>query len=308
MNIVKAAQAGQEAVPESGAMERINRHSRKALGREEVYLFSVKLCDNEIDREDERFATKTLEGLAVLFEGKSGIFDHSWSAKGQAARIYQTEVIHENDRLTGAGEPYAYLKGYAYMVRTGDNEGLIAEIEGGIKKEVSVGCAVKQTTCSVCGEELVHCPHEKGARYGGQVCHGILEEATDAYEFSFVAVPAQPAAGVMKRKGQEGSLKQLAQEYPHCRKELQILEQEARLGRRYLEGLRQDVVRLGALAEKTMEPEMLRAIAGKLEEEELLQLRASYETRAQKRYPLKTQLEYATDVARAAEQDGAFMI
>ena len=73
--------------------------------------------------------------------GKSGIFDHQWSARGQAARIYKTEVVREPDRLTRTGEPYCWLKGYAYMVRTEGNRDLIREIEGGIKREVSVGCA-----------------------------------------------------------------------------------------------------------------------------------------------------------------------
>jgi len=42
---------------------------------------------------------------------------------------------------------------------------------------------------------------DKGAYVGvgGQICHVDLDDATDAYEASFVAVPAQPAAGVVKR-------------------------------------------------------------------------------------------------------------
>ena len=36
----------------------------------------MRLCDNEIDRDWERFSPETLKGLAPLFVGKSGIFDH----------------------------------------------------------------------------------------------------------------------------------------------------------------------------------------------------------------------------------------
>ncbi len=50
--------------------------------------------------------------------GKSGIFDHRWSAGGQTARIYRTEVVREEGIRTALGEPACYLKGYAYMVRT----------------------------------------------------------------------------------------------------------------------------------------------------------------------------------------------
>lgn len=114
-----------------GHLEDINRLSRASLSAEEVYVFSLCLCDNEVDRDQERFPEKTLEQLAPLFVGKSGLFDHSWSARGQAARLYRTEVVREPERLTQAGDGYCWLKGWAYMVRTPDNQGLIAEIEGG---------------------------------------------------------------------------------------------------------------------------------------------------------------------------------
>lgn len=187
-------------------MSLINAIARRELGPEEVYTFAVRLCDNEIDRDLERFDDETLAELAALYLGAPGIFDHSWSARGQTARLYRTEVMEEPGQLTADGRPYRWLKGWAYMLRTGNNGDLIAEIDGGIKKEVSVGCSVRQVVCSVCGHELGLCPHEKGRRYEGQVCHGILTGARDAYEWSFVAVPAQPAAGVVKSKrygGQE---------------------------------------------------------------------------------------------------------
>lgn len=49
------------------------------------------------------------------------------------------ELVREPEKLTKAGDGYCWLKGYAYMMRTESNRDLIAEIEGGIKKEVSVG-------------------------------------------------------------------------------------------------------------------------------------------------------------------------
>ena len=43
------------------------------------------------------------------------------------------------------------------------------------------------------------CDHEKGSEYGGKLCYHILDEPLDAYEWSFVAVPAQVNSGVTKR-------------------------------------------------------------------------------------------------------------
>ena len=222
MKIIKTSQEPQ-AVLQPGHLEDINRLSRTPLTEAEVYAFSVRLCDNEVDRDGERFAPKTLEQLAPLFVGKSGIFDHNWSAQGQAARLYRTQVMAEPGRLTQAGDPYCWLKGYAYMVRTPDNQSLIAEIEGGIKKEVSVACSVEKAVCSICGAPRgENCGHKPGEVYDGKLCYISLEEASDAYEFSFVAVPAQPRAGVVKGfsgRREAARLKELVQGNAGCARE-----------------------------------------------------------------------------------------
>ena len=90
-------------------LEQINRFSKAELTADQVYTFSVRLCDNEVDRDFERFGTEDLERLGELFLGKSGIFDHQWSAKGQTARIYRTEVVREPGTVTaeGVGLPHA---------------------------------------------------------------------------------------------------------------------------------------------------------------------------------------------------------
>ena len=188
------------AAPGPDDLALISAQARRELETSEVYTFALRLCYNDIDRDLERFDDQALEELAGLFLGAPGIFDHCWSAKGQTARLYRTEVVREPERLTADGRPYHWLKGWAYMMRTEDTAPLIAEIDGGIKREVSVGCAVQHVMCSICGKELTHCPHEKGQSYEGRSCHGVLTGAADAYEWSFVAVPAQRQAGVVRSK------------------------------------------------------------------------------------------------------------
>ena len=188
--IIKSPLAGED-------LSAINALAKAELTEEQIYTFSVRLCDNEVDRDFERFPRESLEKLAGLFVGKSGIFDHQWSAKGQAARLYKTEVVEEPENTT-AGDPACWLKGYAYMVRTEANQDLIAEIEAGIKKEVSVGCAVGRSTCSICGSTAGSCGHRRGQIYDGKLCFFNLQDPADAYEWSFVAVPAQRKAGVVK--------------------------------------------------------------------------------------------------------------
>ena len=226
-------------------LAQLNQFTRRVHQEDEVFLFDVHLCDNEIDRDGERFPRVTLEELAELFVGKSGIFDHEWTAKGQAARIYRTEIVEE-EGVCSQGEGRCYLKGYAYMLRGGENDALIAQIEGGIKKEVSVGCSVERCVCSICGEDINTCAHKKGEVYGGKVCCAELVNAQDAYEWSFVAVPAQPRAGVLKRCGGEdaGALKTLVKRRGSRanQRELESLEKQAEVGKRYLSELRGEVI------------------------------------------------------------------
>lgn len=178
-------------------MKKINLFTRKELTSEDVYTFPITLCDNEIDRDGERFSTPALHTLAKLFLGKTGIFDHNPKAENQAARIYDTDIVRDSRRKTAAGETYHKLTALAYMLRTEKNADLIAEIDGGIKKEVSVGCAVSKILCSVCGKNQKD--ESCGHRVGVDGTHRILDDPIDAYEWSFVAVPAQRNAGVTKQ-------------------------------------------------------------------------------------------------------------
>ncbi len=185
-------------------LEQINRLTRREFQEEELYCFRVVLCDNEVDREWEQFDEQTLEELAGLFVGKTGICDHEAVSRNQQARIYEARVEREEGRTNLLGQPYCALVAKAYMVRTERNRDLILEIEAGIKKEVSVGCSVQGGRCSICGRERGQhgCEHIPGEVYDGKLCCTVLHGAADAYEWSFVAVPAQRSAGVIKSLGE----------------------------------------------------------------------------------------------------------
>ena len=169
-------------VPAEAELAAINRFAKSPLRAEEVYTFSLRLCDNEVDRDWERFDTAALNTLGDLFVGKSGIFDHQWTAEGQTARIYRTEMVREGAQVTAVGDGYCWLKAWAYLLRTEKNADLIAEIEGGIKREVSVGCSVARRVCSICGADRRNgdCGHKKGERYDGALCFTRLMGASDA--------------------------------------------------------------------------------------------------------------------------------
>lgn len=263
-------------------MEAINAQAKATLTAEQVYVFSLRLCDDQIDRDMERFDTEALPELARMFLGKTGIVDHKWSSDGQVARIFQTQVVRE--------DAVSFVKAWAYIRRGGRAEEVIADIEAGIKKEVSVGCAMGRGICSICGGEYGSCGHEKGEHYDGQLCHVILREPMDAYEFSFVAVPAQRAAGVIKAAGGGvRTLKELADEFG-AQAEYRNMYALAQLGQQYEKQLCDDVVRLAMCLDLGLEEPLLRSMAKKGSTQELQKLKKVLEERVAEYFPVQPQL------------------
>ena len=286
----------------------INKFTYKELSADEVFTFSVNLCDNEIDRDGDCFDDSALEKLKELFIGVTGIFDHVHSSRNQTARIYSAQVVAENGRLTSYGRQYKALRAKAYMPKTEENEPLMEKINAGILKEVSVCCGIENHICSICGNDLrsEKCSHVKGAEYADKLCYSILSDPKDAYEWSFVAVPAQPGAGVTK--GFEK--KKIAKTFFECEKSLKAgreilidsvlskkmgeklvkLEKEAYLGREYKKDITADVIRYSSIILDDFDASSLEKMCASLEIDELKNLRESLMEKASKLIPLEPQL------------------
>ena len=257
-------------------LELISKFARKKLSSEELYTFSLVLCDNENDRDNERFTVSALYELAELFVGKTGIFDHNMRSADQTARIYAAEVVVDSSKKTSAGEDYNYIKAKAYMVRTDKNKDLIAEIDAGIKKETSVGCCVKTIRCSICGKKIKTegCEHQKGKVYGGKLCSYLLSDAADAYEWSFVAVPAQRNAGVIKSFSPVSDTEKLAEWANEYRNELKT-----------------EIIRAAASVIPEMKSAALEEICGSVSMKMLREMRDAFLTSAKKNLPVVRQLD-----------------
>lgn len=287
MQVKKETNVMTSGKPTAAQLEAINAQAKGTLTEDQVYVFSLRLCDDRVDRDYERFDTAALPELAKMFIGKTGIADHRWSTEGQVARIFETQVVREED--------VSFLKAWAYIRRGGNADAVIADIEAGIKKEVSIGCAMGRSVCSVCGSEYGSCGHEKGSYYDGQLCCAILKEPMDAYEFSFVAVPAQRDAGVLKGMGtNQRSLKELACAFG-AQKEYAALTKEAQLGRKYRQELEENVVKLCLSLELGAEREVLMGIVSKAAAEDLLALREALKGRMEEMYPVHCQLASAKE-------------
>lgn len=294
MEIKKEATALPSGTPTAAQLEAINTMAKGKLTEQQVYVFSLRLCDDQMDRDFERFDTLALPELARMFVGKTGIVDHKWVSQGQVARIFATQVVQELD--------CSYIKAWAYIRRGSDADQIIADIEAGIKKEVSVGCAMGKQICSICGSEYGSCGHQKGQTYEGHICCAILRDPVDAYEFSFVAVPAQREAGVLKGMGRKPCLKELATEFG-VQAEFQQLQQQAQLGLEYTKELENQVVRLCLSLELEMPEPTLRDAARKLGAQELLALKKALEARCAKQFPGTPQLSMGNTPRRELESE-----
>ena len=195
--IMKQARLLKSAMDE-GELALINAQALRPLTAEEVFTFRLAACNNQVDRDIERFTEATLAGLAERFVGRPVLMDHKWSAGSQTARVY-----------AAGGEPMEQVQGgeqlvlRCYMPRLQGNSDTIAAIESGLLRECSVGVRCSRALCSVCGEDRskAWCEHHKGSEYDGKLCYIELDGAEDAYEVSLLPVPAQPAAGIVKRYG-----------------------------------------------------------------------------------------------------------
>lgn len=195
--IIKSAKIEKSDISENELAVINGKYALKSLSADEIFGFKLAICDNQIDRDNERFSENAILQLAKMFVGKTIISDHNPSAKNQCARIYDTAVE------TGGNVTRLIAK--CYTVQTDATKDFISMLSAGIMKEVSVSCKLKSVICSICGQDNVksYCKHIAGKTYGDKKCHFILDDPEDAFEVSFVAVPAQKEAGVIKSYGGE---------------------------------------------------------------------------------------------------------
>ena len=194
-------------------LKKINKYTLSPVTADDVFVFKATMADNEQDdRNYMPFNLAALQDLKKLYPGKTMLKDHRRVADNQIARIFDTELVQNANKQTELGELHTELIAKIYMIKTASNADLIAEIKGGIKKEVSTSTVPKKMVCNICGCDNMkeYCRHWPGAEYdvadatgksAKRRCKMLLDGATEAYELSFVAVPAQPRAGTHKSIG-----------------------------------------------------------------------------------------------------------
>lgn len=222
-------------------LKKINKYTLSPVSADDVFIFKASIADNEQDdRNHMPFNLKSLQDLKKLYPGKTMLKDHRRMADNQIARIYDTELVQDANKQTELGELHTELIAKIYMIKTDSNKDLIAEIIGGIKKEVSTSTVPSKMICNICGTDNMkdYCRHWPGIEYtvedgsakgSKKRCKMLLSGAKEAYELSFVAVPAQPRAGTHKSIGFSKPIKDPDIDTKNTENEHKNKEMDARL-------------------------------------------------------------------------------
>ncbi len=265
-----ASDAGSATAEE---LELINTYTRRTLTADEVYVFTVVLCDNDVDRDGERFTVESLFALEKLFVGKTGIFDHDPSAKNQTARIISCRVENVASRTTATGDEYFCLKARAYLPRTEGNSELIAALDSGIVKEVSVAV-----------------PAQKNA--------GVTKTAYGK-EIDM--------EGIMKKlsRGQSATFSDR-----DCKKLLEYidsLKQSAKDGVYYRDSLTSEVLRLSAAVQPGISRETMESVTKGMTVAQLKEFKTAFEKQRAELIPVAPQL-YTEKKSTKSDANGQYHI
>lgn len=154
-------------------MEQINKFEKVALNENDVIIFTFVLADNEIDSNNEQLCSSTLCELSHLFEGVNGTVHLSKSEIN--SRIFECYVDVVDGNQTRNGEQYCRLIARAYVKKFLLSDNDIKEISNATFKESTLGAAVSERICGVCGNPVGKCNHNDYTK---------LLNATDAYEWN----------------------------------------------------------------------------------------------------------------------------
>ncbi len=189
--LMQAFRTGAEPVLEAvddAVLAAVNRFALKPLTRDEIAVFQLDLCHNQVDRHFSRFPEEELEQINRLVVGAPLMERHDLQGSLPRGRFFRSRLHQEGERVSVRPE--------VYVLRTPENAAFIRNIEGGIFRETSIGFAFRRPECSICGEDMRGCEHIPGRRYGEDEAHYIMREVTDVLEGSIVAAGSQGTAFV----------------------------------------------------------------------------------------------------------------
>lgn len=150
---------------------------------EDYYVFKIILCNNDVDKDHDRFSIPALYQIRDMAIGKNGILDTIPSKENKSiiARIFDCSVEYDKGKTTIDGEPLLYVQAYAFLDKCiSPGCGAIAQkIKEGFYNEVSIGCSIYES-------------HKVGlfdSELAPEYEITVIDSITDLYEWAIVQKP-----------------------------------------------------------------------------------------------------------------------
>lgn len=194
--------------PTDGDMLFIQRYLKNPADADRCFVFKIKLCNNEADRDYECFDTSTLKAFADMYEGKTGMI--TVDGVTSYPRIYHTWIRTSENLKTQDGDAYCELWAKAFLIQDSKNAKAIQAIQSKKYDKVSVSCSIRRIVCNICGKES--CWHVKGTLYGGKEIHRVLLDPTEVFEW--VILESEKKA-TLKTKGRKVRYLKAATQQPN---------------------------------------------------------------------------------------------
>jgi len=190
--LVAARAVTAEDRPEDRAAA-VNHYALRALDPAEYAVFTLDLCNNQIDRHFSRFPGEELARINDLVPGRPLMERHDLRGSLPRGRFFRSALHRDGDVVSVRPE--------VYVLRTEENADFILNIEGGVYRETSIGFSFRTPECSVCGKDLRTCDHMPGRPYAGETCHFIMREVLEVAEGSVVSAGSQGTGFVREGRG-----------------------------------------------------------------------------------------------------------
>ena len=146
----------------------------------DIFVFKVKLCNNDVDSCYERITISALEQLSQQYLGVTGMIDDT-----PICRIFDCRINPVPDKTTQSGDDFFELIAKAYIIRNEQTKHIISKIQSKEISSVNCGFSVVNTMCNICNRNIHKCTHKPGKTYDGKLCCNELSEVADVYDFSF---------------------------------------------------------------------------------------------------------------------------
>jgi len=175
----------------------VNQFALRPLETDDFAVFTLDLCHNQVDKHHSRFPEEELEKIAALVPGRPLMERHDLRGALPRGTFFRARLYREGERVS--------VRPDVYVLRTPENEGFIANIEGGVYRETSIGFAFAKPECSVCGKDIRACAHVPGEAYDGAACHYLLRDVLEVIEGSVVASGSQGTQFIAPHEAMAGA-------------------------------------------------------------------------------------------------------